>query len=245
MQKALIAFLAIFFLNATLVLTADAEWGTLLNKLGMSQSTSLSDTKIADGLKEALRVGIDNTVKFVAQADGYLKNANIKILLPERMRQMDTALRKVGLGPKMDEFMLSMNRAAEKAAPFARDIFIDALMKMNIQDAQQILSGTDTAATAYFKSKTSQKLLETYRPLVAKAMSEYQVTKKYQDITGAAKNMPMLGQLPGLNLENYVSDKALQGLFYVLGEQEKNIRSNAAARITPLLQEVFGKVTKS
>jgi hypothetical protein len=245
MKKILIVFLAIFFLNTTYVLPANAQWGSLLEKLGISKNTSLSDTKIADGLKEALRVGIDNTVKFVGQTDGYFKNANIKILMPERIRQMDTALRKVGLGPKMDEFMLSMNRAAEKAAPFARDIFIDALMKMNIEDAKKILSGTDTAATDYFKAATSQKLMDTYKPLVAKAMSEYQVTKKYQGVTGAVKNMPMLGQLPGLNIENYVSDKALQGLFYVLGEQEKNIRNNTAARITPLLQEVFGKISKS
>ena len=124
--------------------------------VGLGNSNGLSDSKVASGLKEALRVGADNAVKFTGRRDGYFGNEAIKILMPNSLRPVEKGLRAVGYGPKVDGFILSMNRAAEAAAPAARKIFVDAILAMSFDDARKILSGGDTAATDYFKNKTSR-----------------------------------------------------------------------------------------
>ena len=144
----------------------------------------------------------------------------------------------VGFGPKIDEFVLSMNRSAEAAAPAARKIFIDAIFAMSFDDAKRILSGDNTAATQYFKEKTTGQLTETFTPVVRKTMGENDVVRQYDALTEQYKNIPF-AKSQSLDIDHYVVSKALDGLFYELAEQEKQIRTNPAARTTDLLKEVF------
>ena len=201
--------------------------------------TKLSDTKIASGLREALKVGIDNTVTALSALNGYLGNDAVKILIPENLQFIEKGLRTIGFGSKVDEFILSMNRSAEKAAPYARDIFIDAIMDMSFDDARSILDGGPTAATDFFKEKTRSNLVSAFRPQVEKTLDEYDVTQKYRTLVSAYKAIPFSEKLPTVDIEDYVIDKALDGLFHVLGEQESKIRTDPKARVTELLKEVF------
>lgn len=208
-----------------------------LNKAG---PTKLSDARIGSGLKEALSVGIEKTIKLLGKKDGYFANEAVKILLPEGLRKMEPALRSMGLGQKLDEFTLSMNRAAEKAAPLAASIFSSAIAGMSFDDVQKVFQGGNSAATEYLKAKTSEKLLAQFQPTVRKAMDEYAVTKKCEEILGKAKTLPLVGKYAqGIDINKHVSSKALDGLFKVLGQQEEKIRTDPAARITSLLKDVF------
>ncbi|MFA5323185.1 MAG: DUF4197 domain-containing protein [Smithella sp.] len=204
-----------------------------------NNTTSSSSNKVDLGLKEALNVGIKNTITYLGEKDGYFGNAAVKILLPEKIRKLEPVLRGIGYGPQIDEFTLSMNRAAEKAAPLAADIFSQAITEMSFDDANKILRGGNTAATDYLKEKTYNKLLEKFQPEVRKTMSEYKVTRKYDALNAKAQKLPLVGQALNLNVNNYVSSKALDGFFLVLAREETNIRTNPKARVTDLLKEVF------
>jgi hypothetical protein len=217
---------------------ASAQIEEITKQLGIGQTSGLSDTKIASGLKEALQVGANNAVKLTGQKDGYFGNAAIKILMPKSMRPVETGLRAIGYGPKVDEFVLSMNRAAEKAAPQAKKIFGDAILSMSFEDARKILKGNDTAATEYFKSKTTADLTTAFRPIVEQSMKDTGVTRQYEDLVGKYQTLPFM-KSPSLDINNYVVSQALNGLFFMLGEEEKKIRKNPAARVTSLLKEVF------
>ena len=198
------------------------------------------DAKIGAALKQALQVGSENAVKLTGRTDGYFANQAIKILMPERLRTVERGLRTVGYGPEVDGLVLSMNRAAERAAPSAKQIFVDAIGQMTIDDAQRILAGSPTAATDYFKSKTSASLTLAFRPVVDQAMNEVGTMRQYNQLLGQAKAIPFL-KTDDYDLGRYVVGKALDGLFHVVGEEERKIRSDPAARVTSLLKEVFGK----
>jgi hypothetical protein len=202
-------------------------------------SVKSTDSKIDLGLKEALNVGIKNTITYLGKNDGYFANQAVKILLPEKVRKTEKVLRGIGFGPQLDEFTLSMNRAAEKAAPLAADIFTTAITEMSFDDANKILKGGNTAATDYLKSKTYNKLLDLFQPAVHKAMSEYNVTQQYDVINSKVQSLPLVGKIADFDVNHYVSSKALDGLFYTLGKEETNIRKNPKARVTALLKEVF------
>lgn len=206
--------------------------------LGLGSKTGMGDSKIASGLKQALQIGAENAVKLTGKTDGYYRNEAIKILLPKNFRSLEKGLRAVGAGAKIDEFELSMNRAAENAAPQARKIFVDAISKMSIEDARKILNGGDTAATDYFKSKTTADLTAAFRPIVEKSMEKYSVTQQFDALAGQLQSIPF-AKSPSLDIHQYVVSKALDGLFFVLGEEEKKIRTDPAARVTSLLKEVF------
>jgi hypothetical protein len=212
----------------------------ITDALGLGKKDPLSNEKIAAGLKEALQVGTGNAVKATGKTDGYFANAAIKILMPEKMRTVEKGLRAAGQGPKVDEFILSMNRAAEKAAPFAKDIFWGAIKEMSFDDARRIWSGNETAATEYFKGKTTAKLSAAFTPIVQKATAEVGVTRQYKELTGRAQSIPFL-KTQALDVDQYVVGKALDGLFFMLAEEEKRIRKNPAARVTQVLKDVFGK----
>ncbi|MDA0205043.1 MAG: DUF4197 domain-containing protein [Acidobacteria bacterium] len=230
--------LSLFILAAALALPANAQFGKVLKGLG--DRGAPTDSKSASGLKEALQIGTDHTVDLTGTTDGFLKNEAIKILLPEKLQTAQRGLRMAGMGPKLDEFELSMNRAAEKAAPAARSIFKDALMQMTFDDARKILTGGDTAATEYFKGKTSDSLTASFRPTVESAMEETGVVQQYKQLAGGVQSLPF-GRSQSFDITDYVVAKTLDGLFHVLGEEEKKIRTDPAAQITPLLKEVFGK----
>lgn len=199
--------------------------------------------KTSLGLKEALNVGIDNAVTFLSRPDGYFRNELVKILLPPQFKTAEKALRLAGLSNVVDQFVLSMNRAAEAAAPFAKNIFVGAIKEITFDDARQILTGSDTAATVYFQGKTTAKLVDLFKPVVQKAMSEVGVTRQYQTFVSRLKMLPFV-KADSLDLDQYVVDQALKGLFYTLGEEEKKIRTNPAARVTALLKEVFGSLKR-
>jgi hypothetical protein len=202
-------------------------------------TTKLSDTKISSGLKEALRVGLDNAVKLTSQAGGFFDNQAIKILIPEKIRAIEPVLKSIGLNKQLDEFVLSMNRAAESATPVAKDIFLNALMNMSIEDTQKVFTGGDTAATDYFKSKTKDKLVAAFQPMVQKTLDSYGISKQYNALVGKYKTIPFAKNLPSLDADQYVVNKTVDGLFYVLGQEEAKIRKDPAARVTDLLKEVF------
>jgi hypothetical protein len=214
---------------------AAAQLDRLLQGLGIG---GLSDAKIGSGLKEALRVGTETAVSLTGKTDGYFANQAIKILMPSQLETAEKGLRLVGYGPQLDEFVLSMNRAAEAAAPGAKKIFGDAIGAMSIEDARKIWSGGDNAATQYFKSKTSDQLTAAFKPVVDKALNQVGVTRQYKELLGRAQSIPFL-KTDSLDIDRYVLGKSLDGLFHVLGEQEKQIRTNPAARTTDLLKEVF------
>jgi len=205
----------------------------------LDSSEGLSNSDIIQGLKEALRVGTGNAVTYVAKTNGYYENGHIRIPLPENVQKVEKVLRTVGYGPKVDEFELSMNRAAEKAAPEAKSIFWNAIKGIRFADAKKILKGRDNEATLYFKDKTSEKLSSIFRPIVHNAMSKVGVTRSYQAIENKVDSIPFAKDLVSFDLDQYVTDKALDGLFYMLAEEEKKIRTDPAARVTEILRKVF------
>ncbi len=220
--------------------TDSAQLKQVFKKLGLGKRNELSDEKITSGLKETLQVGTDNAVRSTGRPDGYFGNEAIKVLMPEKLRTLEKGLRAIGYGPDVDEFVLSMNRAAERAAPHAKAIFWDAILELSFEDARQIFSGGDTAATDYFRDKTTDKLVGAFTPVVEEAMGEVGVTRQYNQLVGRARAIPFL-KSELLDINEYVVSKALDGLFYVLAEEERKIRKDPAARITELLKEVFGK----
>lgn len=201
------------------------------------------DDRAGLGLKEALSIGIENTVQLLGRPDGYFRNELIKILLPPQFKTIERAMRLAGMSGLLDQFVQSMNRAAEAAAPFAKDIFISAIKQITFDDARRILTGSDTAATEFFQTKTSSKLGELFKPVVQKGMSEVGVTNQYQILTSRIKMIPFV-KAESLDLDQYVVDQAMKGLFFTLGEEEKKIRTNPAARVTSLLKEVFGVIKR-
>jgi hypothetical protein len=206
-----------------------------------SGGSSQDSGTVASGLKEALSVGTKNAVGLLSKKDGYFGNEAVKILLPENIRRAGDALRMAGYQKEVDAFVLSMNRAAEKAAPKAAGIFEGAISEMSIDDAQKILHGGNTAATEYFKSKTSSKLFEAFKPDISKSMNDVGVTKAYKDMMGRYTTLMPFAKMESLDLDNYVTNKSLDGLFTMVGQEEAKIRTNPAARTTELLKKVFTK----
>jgi Protein of unknown function (DUF4197) len=198
-----------------------------------------TDAKIGSGLQEALKIGTENAVTQTSAVDGFLMNKAIKILMPKSLQAIETPLRFVGYGPKIDEFVVGMNRAAEKAVPFAKEIFWDAIGQMTFDDARRILNGSDTAATDYFKSKTSKKLQATFLPSVKDVMDQVGVNRQYNDLIGRYQDVPFSKNI-AFDVNQYVTEKTTDGLFFVVGQEEKKIRTNPAARVTDLLKDVFG-----
>ena len=211
----------------------------LKDTLDSAGTSETGKGKIDLGLKEALHVGIKNAVTALGKNNGYFTNQAVKILLPDEVRQAESVLRGIGFGPELDEFTLSMNRAAEKAAPLAADIFAKAITDMSFDDANKILRGGNTAATDYLKEKTYGKLLTLFEPAVRKTMRQYKVTEQYDAIAGKVQSLPLVGKVINLDVTHYVSSKALDGLYFTLAKEETNIRTNPQARVTSLLKEVF------
>jgi hypothetical protein len=200
--------------------------------------TGLSQGRVGDGLKEALQVATDKSVKLTGRTDGYFGNPAIRIPMPERMQSVEKGLRMAGYGSQADAFVLSMNRAAEQSAPAARQIILDAVAAMSFEDARRILAGGDTAATEYFRTKTTDRLTAAFTPIVKRNLDQVGVTRQFQALMDRFNAIPFMHS-ETIDIDAYVVGKALDGLFHVMGEQEKEIRANPAARTTALLREVF------
>lgn len=211
-------------------------WKGAMKSLGLAQGLTESD--IVDGLKQALEIGTGKAVMQVSKKNGYLKNPKIKIPLPKNVQKAENLLRNIGFGHMVDEFELSMNRAAERAAPKAKSIFWNAIKKMTISDARQILKGPDDAATQYFRQKTAARLREEFKPIINQAMTEVGVTQAYKALDRKIRALPFTESYR-FDLDEYVTDKALDGLFLMLAAEEQKIRQDPAARATDLLKKVF------
>ena len=197
------------------------------------------DSQIVAGLKEALTIGTDNAVSLVSATDGYFANQAIKILMPERIKKVADVLGKVGYQKQVDEFILSMNRAAERAAPKAKSIFVAAIKEMTFEDAKKILNGGETAATEFFKAKTGDRFYDSFKPIVSSSMDEVGATRSYKEMMAKYTSLPF-ASAESVDLDHYVTNKSLDGLFFMVGQEEKKIRTDPAARVTDLLKTVFG-----
>jgi len=194
----------------------------------------------AAGIKEAQAIGTENAVQSLSRKDGYFGNAAVKILMPSSLQKVAEVARTVGYQKQVDEFILSMNRAAEAAAPLASRYFGDAIRDLTLQDVQGILTGGNTAATEYFRRKTNDKLYKAFKPVVSQKVGEVGATRAYKSMIGQYERVPLMGK-QSLDLDDYVTRKSLDGLFHMVGEEEKKIRTNPAARTTDLVRTVFGK----
>jgi len=224
---------------------AQSTWDNIKQQIEAANKgnsgAALSNDKIVAGLKEALNVSTGKAVALTGRPDGFLKNEAIKILLPEKLRSVGKGMRLVGMGSQVDALEVGMNRAAEQAAPKAKQIFLNAVTRMSIGDARQILTGGNTAATDYFKRQSTDDLTAAFAPIVHQAMLNVGVVRQYNQLM---KN-PMSASLcadKNFDLDHYVVGKTLDGLFYMLGQEETRIRTDPAAQTTALLKEVFGKV---
>ncbi|UCG79211.1 MAG: DUF4197 domain-containing protein [Nitrospirota bacterium] len=209
------------------------------NVIGEVSGKKLDERTIVKGLKEALDVGTKKAVNKVSKKDGYFGNNIIRIVMPKKMRDVADVMTRIGLKKEVDNFVVSMNRAAEKAAPEAVSIFVDAIKGMTINDARNILEGSDTAATEFFKVKTTDSLTVAFKPIVSSAMNDVGVTREYKNLISKYERVPFVSSV-SVDLDSYVTEQALNGLFYMVGEEEKKIRKDPAARVTELLKKVFG-----
>ncbi len=200
---------------------------------------SLTNADIASGLREALEVGIKKGADQASATDGYYKNNLIKILFPPEMQRVESRLRQIGLGPQVDTFVLSLNRAAEDAAKQSKPIFIKAITSMSIQDAIGILRGPQDAATQYLRRTSGQALVTQFTPEIDKALKANNTTKYYSDIVNTYNRLPLV-QKVNPSLTEYATNKAVDGLFLLVAQEEKSIRENPAARVTDILKKVFG-----
>jgi hypothetical protein len=238
-----ISFVFVFLLAATVISAQEkATIGGLFKKASNAvksgNTTSLSTEEIVSGLKEALSVGAKNSSGKLAAANGFFKDAAVKILMPEEMKKVESRLRALGMGKMVDDAILSMNRAAEDASKTAAPIFVDAIKKMSVQDAVGILKGADTAATSYLRKTTVNDLTTAFTPIVEESLKKVNATKYWKDLATAYNKFSSTPV--NTNLNEYVTGRALNGLFYYVGEEEKKIRTNPAARVSDILQKVFG-----
>lgn len=203
-------------------------------------SGALDEPTVVAGLKEALRVGTRNTVQTTSRVDGFLGNQLIRIVVPEQLASAASTLRQLGLGDQVEQLETGMNRAAELAAGEARDVFWNAITGMTIADAWGILHGGDSAATDYFRERTQASLQARFHPIVVQKIQEVGVSRVYGRIADAYNSLPVSGTQRLVDLDEYVTDRALAGLFTVLATEEQRIRQDPLARTTELLRRVFG-----
>jgi hypothetical protein len=207
-------------------------------QLDHSDTSALSSEKIITGLREALELSTTKAVALTGRHDGFLKNEQIRILLPPKLQAVGKGMRLLGMGEQVDDLEIGMNRAAEQATPQAKPIFLAALKKMTFDDARRILTGNETAATDYFRHTSSDDLAAAFTPIVHRSLDRVGVVKDYNQVIKEAPGGSALAS--EFDLDQYVVDKTLDGIFYMLGIEESKIRKNPAAQTTALLKEVFG-----
>jgi len=215
--------------------------GQLLQQPGASTavSSALSDSDIAAGLKEALAKGTRSAVNQLGRSNGFWNDTRVRIPLPRAIENVQSLLQGAGLGPQLDQLHQSMNHAAEQAVPVAADVFAAAVQKLTLEDVRNILGGPQDAATQYFKRTTVDTLTEKFKPIVARTTAKVGVVQQYNNALASAGPMAaMLGDKADIN--DYVTRKALDGLFLYVADEEKSIRTNPAARTSDLLKKVFG-----
>lgn len=199
---------------------------------------NISNQDQVGSLKQALGQGIETAVASLSKTDGYLGNPKVRIPLPENLQKLDNGLRKLGMGRYADELTTSMNRAAEAAVPEAKALLVTAVKNMSVTDAKNILLGSDDAATQYFRKNTGTALSGKFQPIVVNAMQKVQLAQKYDQFAGKGVQLGLI-DAKDANLENYVTQKALDGLFVMMAEQEKALRANPLEATSNLVKKVF------
>ncbi|GAB2541696.1 DUF4197 domain-containing protein [Spirosoma aerophilum] len=200
----------------------------------------LTSSDIASGLKEALQVGISKGSDQASAVNGYFKNPLLKIAFPPEAQKVATTLRQIGFSKQVDQFELSLNRAAEDAAKKAKPVFIKAITSMSIQDAVGILRGQNDAATQYLRRTSGQQLVTEFTPIIDSTLKKNNATKYYADLVNTYNKVPFV-QKVNPDLTQYATNKAVDGLFILVAQEEQKIRENPAARVTDLLKKVFSK----
>ncbi|MEL7002470.1 MAG: DUF4197 domain-containing protein [Bacteroidota bacterium] len=231
------ALIALMLLGACTTAQINKTLGDINKAIGEEQLTT---DQVAAGLKEALVNGISNGSNQASKVDGYFKNPQIKIPFPPDVQRVEDKLRKIGLGKEVDKFVLTLNRGAEQAAKEAKPIFVAAIKSMTIRDAWNILKGEDDAATQYLNRVTSAQLKAKFQPIIRNALNKTNATKYYGDIIGTYNKIPFVDKADP-ELDNYATDKAMEGLFLLIAKEEKKIREDPVARTTELLRKVFSK----
>jgi len=207
--------------------------------LAKSKGTGFSQEEAANAIKESLIKGASTGTETVSKPDGYFKSPEIKIPFPEEAKNVEKKLRSIGAGKKVDEAVLSINRAAEMAAKEAKPIFVTAIKQLTVRDAINIVKGEDDAATKYLDKTTNVILYEKFKPIIASALEKTNATKHWGNVITTYNKIPMVKKV-NPDLEDYVTKKAIYGLFIMIAREEKKIRENPAARTTDLLKKVFG-----
>lgn len=213
----------------------------VLNQLPTSipSNLPLTEGEVSNGLKEALKVGIRNAVTQTSATDGYLSNPLIKIPFPQEAEAVKTKLNSLGFSSLVNQFEESMNHAAEQASSKATDIFVDAITKMSITDAMGILNGNNDAATQYLRRTTGTQLEAEFSPIIENALQSVQVTQYWEQITSTYNQIPFVTPVQ-TDLTGYVTTRAIDGLFTLVAQEEKDIRENPEARVNDILKRVFG-----
>ena len=219
---------------------ADAQILKDAKKLLNTKTGGLTEKDASDGIREALVNGTDSSVRIVSAVNGFWGNPEIKIPFPPDAREMESKLRAIGMGKKVDEFNESMNRAAEKAATEAKPIFVNAIKSMTVKDAISIVRGPENSATIYLKKTTSKDLTEKFQPVIKTALDNVDATRYWKDLITTYNKIPLVRKM-NPDLPQYVTQKALDGLFVMISKEELRIRKDPAARTSELLKKVFGK----
>lgn len=203
----------------------------------------ISNRDAVNGLKQALANGAQAAVAKLGKENGFLDDPRIKIPLPSSMKSAEAVMRSIGAGKQLDDLVLRMNRAAEAAVPQAKSLLVDAARKMSVQDAKGILTGGEDSATRYFKRTTSEPLVQKFKPTVKRAMAKVKLAEKYNEIAASGAKFGLVKE-EDANLEDYVTRRALDGLFVGIADEEKKIRQNPAAAASSVVKKVFGALLK-
>lgn len=222
-----------------------SSWATVMGLLALEAlpstgwAAAFSQADASAALKAALERGAQVAVKQLGAADGFLSNDKVRIGLPEVLEKAAPILRTVGRGAQLDELVTSMNHAAESAVALAQPLLLQAIKSMSLQDAQRIIQGGDNAVTDYFATKTRVPLGQKFQPVVSKALDKLSITKQYNDLTGKASKLGLI-QGQAVTVQDHVTQRALDGLYFVIGEEERRIRKDPVGTGSALLKKVFG-----
>lgn len=238
MKKIALFAFAVWFAMQTKS-SAQTNMNSIINSVTNVTGQGLTEDKIVKGLKEALTVGTKNSTQKAAKVDGYFKNPLIKIPFPKEAAEMEKTLKSLGMSKQMDTFVKTMNRAAEDAAVKATPIFINAITNMSITDGINILKGGENAATMYLLKSTNAGLTKEFKPVIQKSLQKVEITKYWNPLVKTYNQVPFVTKM-NPNLDDYVTGKAIEGLFKMIAEEERKIRKDPQARVTDLLKDVFG-----
>jgi len=245
MKKINVVFASLALLLTGLNVSAQIKLSDIFKKVTEKQGSTTvatgtpSNFEIGQGIKEALQIGVSTGADRLSVKDGFLGNLAVKILMPPEAQKVEKTLRSIGLNKLCDNVIVSLNRAAEDAATEAKPIFISAIKQMTLTDATNILLGSKDAATAYFKRVTTAQLMQKFSPIVTTSLNKVNATRYYSDLTTQYNRLPLVKPV-NTDLTEYVTQKAIDGLFVEIAKEELKIRGNLSSRSTTLLQKVFG-----